>query len=92
MELEFLENTKSKIVVRIKGEDHTFCNIIVKELQNNSNVKSAAYRIEHPLQKVPELLVETNEKTTAKKAILDAVAKISKTNEKFLKDFKSQAK
>jgi len=92
MELKFLENTKNKILVEIKGEDHTFCNVLVKELQKNSNVKSAAYRISHPLQRVPKLLIETNEKTSAKKAILDAVNKLSKTNAKFLKDFKGQAK
>lgn len=92
MELRFLEYTKNRILAEIQGEDHTFCNVLVKELQKDSNVKNAAYRISHPLKKVPELIVETNEKTTAKKALLDAVNRLSKTNEKFVKEFKAQAK
>jgi DNA-directed RNA polymerase subunit L len=92
MELEFIENTKNRILVKLKGEDHTFCNILVKELQKDSNVKAAAYRIGHPLQRIPELIVETNEKTTAKDALLDAVGKLSKANAKFAKEFKAQAK
>jgi len=92
MELKFLESTKNKILVEIKGEDHTFCNVLIKELQKNNNVKSATYRVTHPLQRVPVLLVETNEKTTAKKAILDSISGLSKINSKFLKEFKSQVK
>ncbi|MBW3012367.1 DNA-directed RNA polymerase subunit L [Candidatus Woesearchaeota archaeon] len=86
MELNFKENTKYKIVVELKGEDHTFCNLLVKELQKNPDVKNAAYRIDHPLKGIPELLVETNDKTTAKKALLDAVAGIKKMNDKFAAD------
>jgi DNA-directed RNA polymerase subunit L len=92
MELNFKENTKYKILVEIKGEDHTFCNMLVKELQKNPNVRNAAYRIEHPLKPIPTLLVETNDKTTAKKALLDAVADIKKVNEKFADDIAKSIK
>lgn len=85
MELNFLENTKNKILVELKGEDHTFCNLLVKELQKDSGVKTAAYRISHPLTGVPEILVETNEKETAKKALISAVDRLAKLNDKFRK-------
>jgi DNA-directed RNA polymerase subunit L len=89
MELNFVEAAKNRIIAEIKGEDHTLCNVLVKELQKDSNVKSAAYRIDHPLQRMPTLLVETNEKTSAKKAILDAINRLAKINAKFLKEFKA---
>ena len=92
MELKFIENTKNKILMELKGEDHTFCNVLVKELQKNGNVKAATYRIDHPLQRIPLFLVETNEKITAKKVLLDAVNGLSKINAKFLKEFKSHVK
>ena len=66
--------------------------LIVKELQKNSDVKQAAYRIEHPLKGVPELLVETNDKTTAKKALIDAVNSIKKINDKFADDVAKSVK
>jgi len=92
MELDFKENTKHKIVVEVKGEDHTFLNLLIKELQKNPNVKNAAYRIEHPLKPIPTLLVETNDKTTAKKALLEAVADLKKMNDKFADDITKSVK
>lgn len=92
MELNFKENTKQKIVVEVKGEDHTFLSLLVKELQKNPDVKNAAYRIEHPLKAIPTLLVETNDKTTAKKALLDAIAGIKKMNDKFASDIEKSIK
>ena len=92
MELDFKENTKYKIVVEVKGEDHTFLNLLVKELNKNTNVKNAAYRIEHPLKPIPTLLVETNDKTTAKKALLEAVAYLKKMNDKFADDITKSVK
>jgi DNA-directed RNA polymerase subunit L len=90
MELTIIENTKYKIVLEIKGEDHTFCNVLVKELQRNENVKNAAYTIAHPLRRVPRLVVETNTNTTAKKALLEAVAEVKSNIDKFGKSFEKE--
>ncbi|MCK4670481.1 MAG: DNA-directed RNA polymerase subunit L [Nanoarchaeota archaeon] len=90
MELNIIENTKYKIVAELKGEDHTFCNLLVKELQNNENVKSAAYAIAHPLHRVPKITVETNTNITAKQALLDAVASLKKTVENFHNSFEKE--
>ena len=90
MELNILENTKYKIVAELKGEDHTFCNLLVSELQRNENVKSAAYSIAHPLRRIPQLTVETNTNITAKQALLDAVANLKKTIDNFHKSFEKE--
>lgn len=90
MELNIIENTKYKLVAELKGEDHTFCNVLVNELQKDENVKNAAYNIAHPLKRVPRILVETNTNTTAKKALLDAAARLKKTVDSFKKSFEKE--
>ncbi|MFC2135629.1 RpoL/Rpb11 RNA polymerase subunit family protein [Bacteroidota bacterium] len=89
MELHFLEDTKYKIIVDIKGAGHALANALKKELWNDKDVKVAAYNVEHPLIGVPRLLVETGTgKKDAKKAILAAVDRLKKQNTEFTSKFK----
>ena len=87
MELKFLEDTKEKVKVEIKGEGHTLCNPLVKELWNDSNVEVAGYNIDHSLVSNPILIVEskTNAKTALKKAIESLSKKIKQLDDKFKK-------
>lgn len=78
MELKIIEEDKHRIVVQIKGEDHTLCHILKEELWNDKNIKAAAFRIKHPLVGVPELLVETNDKEDPKKALAAAAKRLQK--------------
>jgi len=87
MELEFIEDTKYKVVVDIKGAGHALANSLKKELWNDKNVKVSAYNVEHPLIGVPRLIVETSSKA-ARKAILDAVERLKRQNKQFLTKFK----
>jgi len=80
MEASILEESKDKLVVSIKGEDHTFCNLLREELTNDKDVTVAAYRINHPLVGIPNMLIETKGKDP-KKALLEATARIKKTFE-----------
>ncbi|MBC8494604.1 DNA-directed RNA polymerase subunit L [archaeon] len=90
MELEFVENTKYKIIVNINGSSHTFANVLKKELWNDKDVKVAAYNVEHPLIGIPKLIVETyNGKKDAKKAVLEAVERLKKENKTFVTNFKA---
>ena len=91
MKLNFIEDTKNKVVVDIKGEDYTFLNALKDELWNDKDVKVAAFRVDHPLLKVPRLIVET-EKTDAKDAIDKAAQRLKKVMAKFGKDVESLAK
>ncbi len=81
MELKILEESKNKLVFELKGEDHTFCNILVKELQKDSSVKAAAYRIDHPLERIPTIIVEGDE---PKKSIQKAISSLKKESQDFL--------
>ena len=85
MELTIIEETKTKIVFELKGESHTFCNLLKDELLNTKGVALASYRIDHPLIGVPHFLVETKG-VEPRKALKDALASIKKKAEVFKKE------
>ena len=87
MKLKILENKKNKLVVEIKGETHTFCNALKKELWNDKHVKAAGYDIEHPFVGVPKLIVETDSSESPKKALTEAAKRLEKTADKFKQAF-----
>ncbi len=92
MELNILEDKKNRMVFELKGETHTFCNILRKELWNDKHVKSAAYNIEHPLIGIPKIIVETDGNESPKKALKEAVKRMQKVNDKFKKQFMKEVK
>jgi len=91
MEMKVLEDTKNRLVIEMKDEDATLCNAIRKELWNDESVKAAAYSVEHPSLKTPKIIVETSGKDP-RQALLDAVKRLKKTNEKFKNSFLKEIK
>lgn len=83
MELSIVKQGKNKLVLEIKGESHTFCNVLKTELWNDKHVTVASYNISHPLEKIPFLTVETDGDETPQAAISAAAKRISKDAEKF---------
>jgi len=92
MELNVIEDKKNRMVFEIKGETHTFCNILRKELWNDKHIKIAAYSIDHPLLGIPRFIVETDGKEEPKEAVREAVKRLKKMNEAFQKQFLKEAK
>jgi len=92
MELEVVEQSKNRLVVNMKGCNHTFANLLRKELWHNKSIDSAGYYIEHPLKNVPRMIVETKGSETPKQAMLKAAQAIKKFNETLRKDFKKEIK
>ena len=85
MELKIVEDKKTKVVLEIRGEDHTFVNALTDELWNDDSVKVAAYRIDHPLIGVPTLIVETSGKP-ASEVLSKAAQRLGKDAEKLVKE------
>ena len=85
MEINVVEETKNKIVLKIDGSGHTICNVLKDELKNTKGVKVAAYRIDHPLTGVPQIMVETDGKLKPAEAIKKALKKISADTDKLKK-------
>ena len=88
MEVNIIEEKKNKLIFEVKGEGHTLANMISKELWNDSSVNAAGYAIDHPLVGIPQLVVETNSKKSAKKAVEDAVKRLKKQTKAFRTAFK----
>jgi len=84
MEINILENSKDEI--KLELENLTIAEILRVYLNKDDSVSFAAWKREHPT-KNPVLLVRTKGKT-AKKAINDAVSKITKDLDKIESDFK----
>ena len=81
MELNILEDNKNRIIFEIKGETHTFCNALKKELWNDKKVKLAAYDIDHPFVGVPKMIVETEGASSPKKVLVEAAKRLEKKSE-----------
>lgn len=92
MELKVIEQKKNSLAVEVAGEDHTFCNVLKKELWNDEHVKVASYNIKHPLVSQPQFIVETDGSVTPQAALLNAAKRIGKTAEKFKDEFTKEIK
>ena len=87
MEIKILDDKKNKLMLEVKGVDHTVCNALKTELWNDKHVKIATYSIRHPQISVPQMIIETDGEVSPKNALINAVQKLHKTNEKFKKEF-----
>ena len=87
MEVKILDDKKNKMIAEVKGADHTICNSLKSELLNDKHVKIATYSIRHPQISVPQMLVETDGEVSPKNALINAVQRLHKINEKVKKEF-----
>ena len=86
MEINVISKTKKKLVFELKGEDHTFCNLLRDELWNVKGVVTSGYNIKHPLVGIPRFIVET-ESGTPQEALEAAAKAIKKKSDDFAKQF-----
>ena len=92
MKIKIIEDKKNKLIFESEGLGHTFCNILKKELWNDSHVKVATYSILHPLVSKPKMIVETDGSGTPKNALLAAVQRLKRVSEKFKKEFSKEVR
>jgi DNA-directed RNA polymerase subunit L len=91
MELTVFEETKTRMVFELKGEDHTFCGLLKDQLNQDKDVKVATYSIDHPLIASPRFIIETAGKEP-RKAIADALGKLKKSFSAFKKSVEKEVK
>ena len=87
MEFNVIEESKTKLIFELKGETHSFCNVLKKELQGTKGVEVATYRIDHPLVGIPRFHLETKG-VEPRKALKSALASLKKK----AKEFESEVK
>ncbi len=88
MEFNVKEESKTKLVFELKGETHTFCNLLKKSLQEVKGVVTVSYKIDHPLIGVPTFFLETKS-LDPKKALKEALKSMKSQAKDFAKQVKS---
>ncbi len=77
MEVKVVEMSENYVKLEIRGEDHTYLNLLQHYLLEDEDVEIAKYTIPHPLQDRAELIVKTKNKNPLE-AIKEANEKIVK--------------
>ncbi len=83
MEIKITEMSENFVKLVIKGEDHTYLNLLQHELLKDEDVVLAKYNIPHPYVGEPELVVRTKGKNPIQ-AIKEANERIVKKIEEVL--------
>lgn len=84
MQVNILEETKTKLVFELPGEDATLCNALKRELWNDKSVKAAGYSVNHPSIGTPAMVVETSGESP-RDAVLEAIKRLKKESDKLRK-------
>ena len=92
MEIKILDDKKNKLILEVKGVDHTLCNALKSELWNDKHVKIATYSIRHPEISVPQMIVETDGEESPRNALINAVQRLQKSDAKFKKEFAKEVR
>ena len=88
MEVKILKQEKNRLEVEI--DNLTIAELIRKEIWSDDKIEIAAWKRDHPT-KNPVLIVQVKE-GTAKKALLDCIARLQKINNNLLDKFKAALK
>ena len=87
MEIEVLNESKEDLEFVVKGERHTFPNLLRSALMRDKKVVFAAYKLHHPFDEAAVFALKTSGKAP-KKALADALKRINSD----LSDFEKEAK
>ncbi len=59
LQIKIISRSENEIEFQLIGEDHTFCNPLVRMLLEDPAVEYAGYSIDHPLTRIPTIYVKT---------------------------------
>jgi len=85
MIVKVLKSEKGHLEVEIANV--TIAELARAELWNDASITAAAWKRDHPT-KNPILIIQTDGKKTAKKALTDALERVTKLNEKVMAEAK----
>lgn len=84
MKLVLLESKEGKMVLEVRGENHTFLNLL-RENAWDAGSRQASYMIEHPYLSEPKLIIRAD---NPKKVLDNSVQAIIDSAKEFEKEFK----
>ena len=73
MRLNMLESEAKRAIIELVDADHTVLLLVRDQLEQDPDVKTVTFAIDHPLVGTPKLVVETTRKKP-QTVILDAIA------------------
>ncbi|AEH61680.1 RNA polymerase dimerization [Methanosalsum zhilinae DSM 4017] len=86
MELKIIDKTDDELSIEIKGEDHTFLNMLKFILLEDERVNIASYDMKHVSISDPILFVKT-ENTDPVDVVRDALAILISQCDEFIESF-----
>ncbi len=89
MDIEILSSKDNVLEIIVKNESHTLLNLLVDELNKDSNVKYATYALVHPLENKVKMIVMTDGSVTPLSAIRRAISSIDKKIDKLRKELQT---
>lgn len=92
MELEMVEKGDDSVLIKITGEDHTFCNMLRAEVAKDENVASAVYTIEHPLTEPPKFYLRVKKGKSPERILAEAAGRVVEQLEELRKQLQKELK
>ena len=92
MELELVEKGEGALLIKVREEDHTLCNLLRKTLLSDKYVVAASYVIEHPLTESPKFYVKTKKGKTPERALMDAAGQVAEQLKELQKQLQRELK
>jgi len=83
VEIEILTKTSNHLAIKIKGEDHTLGNLLMKEALRHPKVAYASYRVPHPLREEIEFVITVQEGADIGEVLREIVDKIRRELSEF---------
>ena len=77
MDVHILKEEKDFLELELKGETHTLCNLLRKELWENNEIAAASYNLKHPLISIPVFTVRAKS-GKPKKHLQEAITSLKK--------------
>ncbi len=81
--LEKVAEKGNRLEIRLRGEDHTMANLIVKLAIRKPHVTYAAYRIDHPLISDPVVIIATDGSVKPIDVLREVLSDIVKLSDEF---------
>lgn len=83
MEVIILKENENELKLELKGEGHTLCTILQRELLKDSSVEMAGYDVPHPLLRSAILYIRTNNGKPPREALLKALDRVRERLKEF---------
>ena len=87
MEIKTIKDEKNELKIEIRGEGHTFCNLLQQILLEDNDVEIAGYDQPHPLVPTPIIYIRMKGEKSPSKALEKALTKIKERSSEFSQKF-----